>query len=548
VADRRNAIFLDILLSPTPVKLQDIADKFYISRGTVDNDIKELKNTIQKEGLEFTGGPDGLTISAPERLRRRVAVKNVFDRFNKVGIGRGDTKNAARIPESLKQIVKPATLAVIQRVLAQFEQETRLVITDYEYQSLLVHLIIAIDRIRHHKVLQTGDDHITIQPETRLLIKMLEKETGLTIPAYERSYLNIHVLAIQNKGVDVRELQASDRIGGFTGLPGLLKQSLPSYDDQLINNLALHLRPALKRFILGLQIYNPYTKEIQKHYPEAFDQALRLVHKLESIFDIKIDNDETAYLAMHIEAYLERITSDHSVSAVIVCSTGLGTAQLLKQRLEKYFPQQLNIRRVMSVGELLTTTVTEDIIISTIPLDKTEKPVLTMTPFFDEKDANGLENVIDHIKSEKADSGSFIRLIHFDSMFLHGREKTASAVIRYIGEQLVNQEFITNGAIQSALHREQLASTALSESPIALPHTEIQYVKKPVIAIYTSESGIDWFGQTVHIVFFLALNKQVSAEINDIYRYFNQLLEDRHILRQIIEETDKNQVMKLLKG
>ena len=126
--------------------------------------------------------------------------------------------------------------------------------------------------------------------------------------------------------------------------------------------MILHLVPALHRFELGLSIKNPYKDSIKGNFPYAYNQAVDLSIEIEKRFSVSINDDEIAYIALHIESFLER-REEKRVKTVIVCSTGLGTARLLEQRIKKYFSDELEVNRVVSVSELMAAPITEDLII-----------------------------------------------------------------------------------------------------------------------------------------------------------------------------------------
>ena len=102
------------------------------------------------------------------------------------------------------------------------------------------------------------------------------------------------------------------------------------------------------------------------------------------------------------------------------------------------------------------------------------------------------------------------------------------------------------GIIQAAIKREGMASTAMDN--IAMPHAPVDFVEKPFIAVYINKDGIDWNGSEVNIVFFLAMNQEVHDQIDDIYKYFNDVLENKVLLKRVINSKDNKEIFKLLSG
>ena len=92
-----------------------------------------------------------------------------------------------------------------------------------------------------------------------------------------------------------------------------------------------------------------------------------------------------------------------TINTVIVCTTGLGTAQLLKTKISNRFPE-LNIIRTTAVTDLSETITQEkdiQLIISTLKLPKVNDiPVLICSALFSEEDRDRLSKLISKIKSE----------------------------------------------------------------------------------------------------------------------------------------------------
>ncbi|WP_313466810.1 BglG family transcription antiterminator [Carnobacterium sp.] len=551
VEDRRNSLILEILMSSKPLKVQALADSFFVSRGTLDQDIKYIKNKFSKYELKIIGDINGIYISASERMRRRIATKILSQYINTSGVKQADdfiTKNHV-VPGSLEEMINEELLEQIRNILTEFEEQSNLSLSDYDYQSLLIHLVVSIERIKAHQIIKGNNDNIVleIEYETKLLVNLLENQLNIKIPDYEIGYLNIHILASQHRKISVATLTKTEGRNELGKLAELLKTNLISYDDELISGLILHLEPAIKRFKLGLQIHNPYTNEILKFFPEAFDQSLMIVSKLEQIFLIKIEQDEIAYVALHIQSYLERTSQSSKVTAIIACSTGLGTAQLLTQRLEKRFSESLTITRVLSIREMMSTHIYEDLVISTIPIDIPNVTIVQITPFADKQSIKFLDNKIIELLEVKKDFWSFMKLIKSDYIFLNSHLKNEKEVIEFLGQKLIQNGYGETPIIESALHREKLATTAIPEEKFALPHAEVKHVKRPIITIYINQNGINWMGQTVNIVFFIALNKEVKKDINNIYQYFNEILENNYLISKLISASTSQQVIDLLK-
>ncbi|BDP78748.1 hypothetical protein EfmAA242_29760 [Enterococcus faecium] len=65
---------------------------------------------------------------------------------------------------------------------------------------------------------------------------------------------------------------------------------------------------------------------------------------------------------------------------ILVCSSGYGTSKLLEQRINNGFADMVEIEDVLSINELQDRKVTDELVISTIPIENTNFPVIVVSP------------------------------------------------------------------------------------------------------------------------------------------------------------------------
>ena len=69
-----------------------------------------------------------------------------------------------------------------------------------------------------------------------------------------------------------------------------------------------------------------------------FGAVEKNLYLIEDFYSIKIDDNETSYIVMHLCADLERRRArNKKLSACIICPESIATGQLLGAQIEKYF-------------------------------------------------------------------------------------------------------------------------------------------------------------------------------------------------------------------
>ncbi len=549
---RENLILLRLLIATREFTMAELCQRFFISGSTLDRDIRLIKPRLAKAHLELTSNNHGLYVKGSERDKRNIA-STIIAKYWRESVK--ENLRVVNFPDSLNDLIDKESLVKVQRVLHRLQRQTGISFTEYQYQSLLIHICISTLRIKDNRFLQDSNYGANkFCSETTVLVRLLEEELNIHIPDTEREYLNIHILAAKKNRIEVTDFEQHTQLNSkLQTISDFLNYELTDADDQLINDLSIHLEPALHRFQVGLQAFNPYTREIIKLYPQAFEMAFELSQAIDKRFVVRMDKNEIAYLALHFEAFIERkqpnTATQNTVSIVVICSTGMGTARLLTQRIRRYFSQLVTIKRVISVSELLRTKISEDLVVSTLPLEIPDKQVIVIEPFFSQDERELLKKQIIEIRKRKqAGSNAFIKLLNKKMIFANGTLDNQTAVINYVGRQLIRNNFANQGVIEAALEREQVASTVIEKGLAAIPHTASQYILNSSISIYVNPAGITWGDDRIKVVFFIGFSDQdlKTLSLDEVYKYFDRLLASKKTMSEIVAAKSSEQIIEVI--
>lgn len=157
-------------------------------------------------------------------------------------------------------------------------------------------------------------------------------------------------------------------------------------DSELRRGLALHLERLAVRIRYGLPVHNPLLREVEERYPEVYLVALRLGNVLAGHLSCHISEDEVGYLAMYLSGAMERSRLTPSRRALVVCPSGMATVWVLVSRIQAEFPQ-LEIASVVAARGFVERLDDEiDVVISTVPLETAEVPVVVVSPLLTSDD------------------------------------------------------------------------------------------------------------------------------------------------------------------
>lgn len=76
-------------------------------------------------------------------------------------------------------------------------------------------------------------------------------------------------------------------------------------EDINYGRLVVHLRFVLERADKGNFIKNPLLKSVKRNFKKSFQVAGKICKYIEEKFNVKVPEDELAYIALHIERIKE---------------------------------------------------------------------------------------------------------------------------------------------------------------------------------------------------------------------------------------------------
>lgn len=424
-------------------------------------------------------------------------------------------------------------------IVHAFSETYDFTFTDYAFQSIVIHLAIAVERIRKEEYVEKlvggvmNDALESQQQNTKSLVAMLEEKLDIAIPAFEIGYIQMHLTAAynqQNNNFFSNPVNPDDDVVAFI----IACLARKTYDQELLEGLATHMKSAINRLKLGMNFKNPYRSKIKQNFPRAFEEALYLKTNVEQKYGVQVDEDETAYIALHFEAYHERVRSfPDQIRVALVCSTGLGSSRLLAARIKKYFPM-IKIEKILSVQAMMAAEINVDLVISTIYLELEGVPSIVVSPMMSKEDLQRIERYMEQVRNRnKTRNQPFVDLIQPEFIFAKLAVTTMEEAILAVGGSLVERGIAKTGIVESALKREALSFTSFDG--MATPHADPTFINESVIVIATLENPVKWGLVEVDKVFFIALTAQQGLDLDAVYEQFYEYIDNKRWLERLTQ-------------
>lgn len=537
--NRKHYIIKRLLMVDSYITMQSLADELYVSRVTIHKDLSDVKEWLGKFNLELISKANhGIKASGEEENWRNAVIslltydkeqdelkEMLYDHYG----GRIDYKTLCKLKELINLDYRQ-----LEKIVTQAELKLKFAFPDEAYTSFIIHIAIAIKRLERNKDIFLAEATLlSLQEKEEYLVaqeigREIENAFKVKLPEPEIGYILLHILGSKTQQNQINEVNVnlneknSIAIVMAKEIINISQNALDidlSSDKQLLTGLILHLRPTINRLKYGLTLKNPILHEIQENYPQIYGVAWMTSIVFEKYIGCRVNEEEIGYIALHIGASVER--AKKPFKALVVCTSGIGTSQLLAARLGRCF-RQIEIKDVLSVA-IIKESVTADVdfIISTVPIPGNEvnKPVIQISPLLLQHDIKRLEGFINNLNEKKTDcKGEISMLINESLVILNISAKTKEDAIRQLAvvAQKAGKINSVEDFTSSVLKREESCSTGVGNG-IAIPHGKSKAVKEVMIAFGQSKQGIEWDsfdGNPVKMIFLLGVPEE---NVNNVH-------------------------------
>lgn len=562
--ERQDYILLKLILNSNYITIQELCDEIYVSRGTLENDFNIIKGNLKKKGIEIKGTTNkGIKLEGDEK-KIRVIIASFFSKLiyimpvreliTYINSLKESKSERYSFDEQLFNLFSDIDLKFLEKIIKRAEEKLGYEFTDTAFTLLLIHLAIAIKRINTKNIVNLPETMLVNIKGTKeyevaeFIGECVEGILNVKLPKTECAYISIHILGSKIQYNFIENNEVLNKIEFQGGIKDLCEQMLGKAsqilnvdfcsDTVLLKGLCIHIRTALNRFFHDIPIENPLLSSIKNKFITSFEAAVAASEIINEKYKLVVDENEIAYIALHFEAAVERMRNNNFIKKriIIVCSSGIGTSQLVAAKLKRIF-NNLEIVDIISSTNIESKSLLGiDLLITTIPITVGNIPVVRVNPLLLEEDIENIKKFITKNNStllnKKNNSEELLSLVDKNLILLNkdfsSKEEAINEMCRLMYENgFVEWEFCT-----TVHEREKLAST--SSGRIALPHGDMDKVYKSVISLCTLKKRVNWEECRVDLVIMLAIKKNSIFKIQNIFDAYYDIISDSRTISKLV--------------
>jgi mannitol operon transcriptional antiterminator len=390
---RQQLIALILLTSNTALMLQQFQDKTQVSRMTVIKDLDSVERWLSDQSVRLERKPNyGFACRVSEKERREALVHLLWEgvsqteplldltHFDGLRLHLANERHLLPIVDEAFMLTQKWDTSKCISLVTEAEAKLGGRFSDDAVLFLALTFAVQAQRVQSGQKVEIGRDTLAwlktldIWSVAKWISSRLSWFWFAQWPDAEIGWVCMHLLsASRNEGwpSDTNVTHAYSAlveeivqdIASAYGVASLNRD--PMLRDGIVNCLI----PAFLRQRFSLRM-SPATQNARLASDDAREAATiaRLVNLIEDRTGILLPEQESSGLELLMRAAYIRACQDDTRDVIVVCPSGMATAQLLIARMRVYFPR-FNNYRVVALRELRKQSLTSSqLIIATVPL------------------------------------------------------------------------------------------------------------------------------------------------------------------------------------
>lgn len=395
--EREKIIITDIFFNNENISLETLEEKLDISELTLKNDLKVLENYMKTFIISLDSKT--LVYQAEERNVRRLILDILLKNYNikyleggKIDIEKNYQYGFFICWDKMDEYFKTENVNNAMKVLKNTLDEAKKTIGDENFKILLFYILITFKRFEEHPLKLIKNMEFLTKSEEYAIVERKFSEYGLS----KSEILNMTEYFLGSHSFGFDDSFYINWVQIELSMMRLIKEVAKSGYEELekdmflLENLINHMKPAIYRAKKGIRLPCEIYDEFKETYPLVLNLVSKAWNKIG--IDIKISDDELAYIAMHFQLAMKRIKSKKLENILIVCGAGYSTSRFLSASIKEHF--NVNIVNIIPYNELENYKNEDiDLVVTTIEGVKfRDKKVIKVSPILSTEDIIKLKN------------------------------------------------------------------------------------------------------------------------------------------------------------
>ncbi|MRI85641.1 PRD domain-containing protein [Aerococcaceae bacterium WS4759] len=519
MVQRQHALAITLLQADDAITMEALAYDFEVSIGTINADLSMIDESLEDFSLRIERQKTrGIYVQGGEKERRQILSSLLYGNINEYDffqyLHQLSLDETAVTEDFFLKVMRPESLLLARHAILEESHNLFESVTDNQLQQIMIILALSIDRLLKGHVIDVAIGARRISTDiiklSHQILGYIEVQLKQAINMNERHFFalqleGLNYKAPQNIFIESFDAEISYQIKEFIRITSQQTGFDFRKDETLYVDLMAHMKAAIKRPLSLVQkIDNPLLQKILNEYQDIYKGVK--VAQQEIFEDKKFSREEMAYIVIHFASSLERNPSSRNITALVLCSSGIGTSKILESRIGKYLPE-INVIDVSKISQMDNIQFEQyDLILSTIFLPGFQHSYRVISPLLLDDE---VKEIREYMKQSllndlpKSETQQTIKEVKENFEDVYHTMKIANNLLQRFDIKFVK----SSGTLEETLHHILLglegyiledagkvadrviqrylqAPIGIPNSNIALFHSTNEWVKEPYFGIY----------------------------------------------------------------
>ena len=542
VKERPAQILAYLAIQNSYISMDNIADTFQVSKTLIKHDMKDVETLAKSYHFQLERRTHyGIRlnydlVSLKRYLVEEYSNQNVF------------------IQTAVNDIVHEFD-DIEQKLIKQLNKEGLKI----NYNELLnvteyLKIVVYISHIKNEKHEEFVFDMTdAIHRIVEFLIRTLEKKYSISF----NSITIKEVLEVLKKNIkrEMGNISFTDYLEEDIEI--FIKNIDETYNTKFLEDqdfkrmLLTHVSLLIDRLHNKISYQNPLANELNITYPMMFNIAIQFCDMLHEKYNVEVIFDEIGFVAMHFATHMEKEKQGRLLSynrIGIVCSSGGGSAYMIKIQIESLFPKaEVNTFSFLQQDELKAYC--PDLIFTVMPLSSEVKaPIIYIKELLDDKDLMKIKQIL---QCEEYDPYALIKdnpmyyTFFSKEFFKLVDSNNYEELIKMLGKELEDKGYGKKGFADLVLERESYVSTIYMNG-VCIPHPIETDAIKNMISVAILKKPFVQNGKEIKVVFMICLKKDQIEMYKVITKKLYWLMQKPRYVEMITKVKSFEEMMSIL--
>lgn len=530
IQERPSQVLAFLSIQSEYISMDKVADTFQVSKTLIKHDIKEVEELAKGYHLALEKkSHHGIRIASSDRYLKKYLCKEYQDQ---------------------NLFVKRAVDGVVMdfsNVESQFIKRINGEGLNINYNELLNVIVFlkSMVYISRKRNMQSGQDYEFHEsdPIEKITLSLINTMQGKYNVCFHKDSIE-ELIEVLQKNIRRKDARVSFTDNLIDDIENFLKKTDETYDthfleDQDFKRLLLsHTSLLVDRLHNKISYKNALANQLSITYPMIFNIAIQFCDSLHEKYNVEFTFDEIGFVAMHFAAHMEKekqlkLQSYNKIG--VVCSSGGGSAYMIKMQLESVFPKaEVKTFSFLRQDELVSYK--PNIIFTVIPISyEAHIPVIYIKELLDDKDLYRIRQILqcEDYNPYTLINENPIYYSYFSKEFFNiAEDDDYNHLIRKMAEDLEKKGYGKEGYADLVMEREAFVSTVYLNG-VCIPHPIETDALRNAISVSILKKPFLWQEKEVRIVFMICLKKEQVEVYKDITKKLYQLMHEPKYLERV---------------